>query len=184
VPSTTGFISLSAPRSAPAIVVRASPGVNPSNTGRHEFMAKLATNATTAQLVDPGIPWVGEVVADNGIWFWPQTAGSYDAASVGLGWTRLEPDSTRHTFLWLVILPSGVTSLEKYPTLPAVLDPFVMRPTDEQSVFIGVPTVTLVDFTEAANYDDARGLPEWALTLPAIAAAYGDVQGVAVAHSK
>jgi hypothetical protein len=181
---TNGAISstLSAPRSAPAIFVYATPELGPSHTGKHEFMARLAPNAITAQLVDPGIPWVGEVTGDSTTLSWSQTAGPYDAASVALAWIRVDVDSTRHTFVWLVVLPSGVTSLEKYPTLPPELDPFVMRPADEQNV-LGVPSVTLVDFTEAANYDGARALPEWALTLPTAAATAGDVEGVAVAHN-
>jgi len=58
-------------------------------------------------------------------------------------------------------MPSGITSYELYPSLPTALDPFVMRPADA-SHGLGTPAVTLVDFSEAADYDGARALPEWA----------------------
>ena len=73
-------------------------------------------------------------------------------------------------------MPSGITSYELYPSLPTALDPFVMRPADA-SHGLGTPAVTLVDFSEAADYDGARALPEWALTLPGIAATFGDIEG-------
>ena len=180
---TNGSISstLIAPRSAPANFAYATPEAGPSGTGMHEFSARLATNATTAQIVDPGIPWVGEVTGDGTTMSWSQTSGPYDAASVSLSWSRLGADAKNHTFAWWLILPSGVTSTEDYPTLPAELEPFAMRPTDNG---LSGPTVTLVDFTEAANYDDARTLPEWVLTYPTEAATGGDVEGVAIARSK
>lgn len=181
---TKGAITstLSAPRSAPAIFLDAMPERAFGDTSTHEFIVRLAPDAITGQLVDPGIPSIGGVTGDATTMSWSQTPGAYDEASVPLSWIRVDADSTRHTFVWTVILPSGVTSFEKYPTLPAELDPFVMRPADVPDSFSGA-YITLVDFTEAADYDGARTLPEWALTYPLNAATAGDVAGVAVARN-
>ena len=153
-----------------------------SDTSTHEFITRLAPDATTAQLVDPGIPSIGEVGGDGTTMSWSLTPGSYDEASIALSWTRVYADSTRHTFVWSLILPAGMTSFENYPTLPAELDPFVMRTTDPPESFSD-SYLTVVDFAEAADYDGARTLPEWVLTAPLNAAIAGDVGGVAVARN-
>jgi hypothetical protein len=174
-------LSMLAPRSAPALMAYATAELPPNGMGKHEYAAKVATNATQATLVDPGIPWVGQSLSDGTVVTLSLTSGVYDAATVVSSWSRVDASSIHHTLMWSVIMPAGMTSFPWYPTLPAELAPFLVQPEDQQHGIYG--STTLVDFSDAATYDAALARPEWAFEVPSAAASVGDVEGgVAIAH--
>lgn len=105
---------------------------------------------------------------------WTVVAGTHDTTMVQFRWSYLDGDDS-HQMTWTAILPPGVTELDA-STLPAELAQLLPPATD-----FNLMNVHLVDLASAANYDEARAIPEWNLSYPHVGVTTGALPAAAIA---
>jgi hypothetical protein len=143
----------------------------------HQFSLKAAAvGGTTVTLTPPTVPWLTSGVltfdAALGTASWQQTAGTYDAAVLRIGWSRpdMATPPVTHFYNWNVIVPPGVTSFD-FGHVPAALAGYVPIATDA----VASTNVKLIDLSTTTGYDALRQIPEWQCVHPDGAVEAGDV---------
>jgi hypothetical protein len=152
------------------------------NFGGHAAVAGLAPDATSATFLAPQLPWLGALTVnpnDQSV-SWTQEAGasSGDGAVATANWYRVDPATgASHGYHWMLVLPPGITGWH-WPAGPPELEPYV--PVNGDPID---PSVNVLDFASAADYDAFRAIPTWVLQCPDCATKVGDASAFDTAAS-